>query len=148
MITNVVLIGTRIAISYAMKRGIPFRVWRKVNGKWENMIRIYQSKESHYRANTSVRRKKEIQKSRTLRAAVRDPSRKVNLLSKVIWDRKKYNSSPGLSVPPEYVIQSFWWTLSQTLIDGLVEKTSSFLDEIALKAVNKDKGSDRWKKKK
>ena len=57
-------------------------------GNWDNMIRIYQWRESHCRANTSVRRKKEIQKSRTMRITVWDPSRKVNHLSKVIWDRK------------------------------------------------------------
>ena len=34
-------------------------------------------------ANASVRRKKEIKKSRTVRVTVRDPSRKVNHLSKV-----------------------------------------------------------------
>ena len=40
--------------------------------------------ESHCRRNTRIRRKKEIQKSRTVRVTVRDPSRKVNYLSKVV----------------------------------------------------------------
>ena len=52
------------------------------------MIRISQWREGHYRTNTSVRRKKEIQKSRTVRIIVWDPSRKVNHLSKVVSDRK------------------------------------------------------------
>ena len=47
-------------------------------------IRISQCRESHGRTNTSVRRKKEIQKSRTVRVTVRDPSRKVNYLNKVV----------------------------------------------------------------
>ena len=52
------------------------------------MIRISQWRESHCRTNTSIRRKKQIQKSRTMRITVWDLSRKVNHLSKVIWDRK------------------------------------------------------------
>ena len=64
-------------------------VYGKVIENWDNnMIRILQWKESHRRTNTSIRRKKEIQKSRTMRITVWDPSRKVNHLSKVIWDRK------------------------------------------------------------
>ena len=43
---------------------------------------------SHFRTNTSVRRKKEIQKSSTVRITVWDPRRKVNHLSKIIGDRK------------------------------------------------------------
>ena len=39
-------------------------------------------------AYASIRRKKLIQKSRTVRVTVRDPSRKVNHLSKVICSRK------------------------------------------------------------
>ena len=50
------------------------------------MIRISQWRESHCRTNTSVRRKKDIQKSKTVRATVIDPSRKVNHLSKVVLD--------------------------------------------------------------
>ena len=44
---------------------------------------------------------KEINKSkRSVRVAVRDP-RKINHLRKVIEIEKLYQSSPGLSVPPE-----------------------------------------------
>ena len=87
MITKTVPISTRIVISYAMKRGILFWVWQKVNRNWDNsMIRISEWRKSHCRTNTSVRRKKQIQKSRTARTTVRDASRKVNHLSKVVWD--------------------------------------------------------------
>ena len=40
MITKTIPIGTRIVICYTMKQGIPFWVWWKVNGNWDNMIRI------------------------------------------------------------------------------------------------------------
>ena len=87
MITKTAPISTRIIISYAMKRGILFWVWQKVNRNWDNsMIRISEWRKSHCRTNTSVRRKKQIQKSRTARTKVRDASRKVNHLSKVVWD--------------------------------------------------------------
>ena len=43
----------------------------------------FSMEESCCRTYTSVRRKKEIQKSRTVRVTVRDPSGKVNYLSKV-----------------------------------------------------------------
>ena len=48
------------------------------------MIGISQWMQSHCKTNTSVRRKKEIQESRTVRLAVKDASRKNNHLSKVI----------------------------------------------------------------
>ena len=85
MITNTVPISTRIIISYVMKGGILFLVCWKVNGnRDDNMIRIFQWRESQCKTNTSIRRKKEIQKSRTVRVTVRGPSRKVSDLSKVI----------------------------------------------------------------
>ena len=91
MITKTIPISTRIVISYAMKWGIPLWIWWKVNGNWDNkMIRISQWKESHCRTNTSIRREKKIQKSRTVRVTVWDPSRKVNHLSKVVWDHQVY----------------------------------------------------------
>ena len=56
MITKIVPIITRIVISYVMKRGIPLRIWWRVNGSWDNnMIRICQWRESHCRTNTSKR---------------------------------------------------------------------------------------------
>ena len=56
MITKTVAISTRIVISYGMKQGIPLWIWWKVNGNWDNMITIFQWKESHCRTNTTVRR--------------------------------------------------------------------------------------------
>ena len=88
MITKTISISARIVISYAMKRGIPLRIW-KVNGNWDNnMTRITQWRERHCGTNTSIRRKKEIQKIRTVRVTGWDPSRKVNHLSKVVRDIK------------------------------------------------------------
>ena len=52
------------------------------------MIRMVEWKESLCRTNTGVRGKKEIQKKRTVRVRVRDASRKVNHMKKVICDRK------------------------------------------------------------
>ena len=58
MIRNLIPIS-RIVISHAMKRGILFGVYWKVNRSWENnMIRISQWRESHCRTNTSIRKKK------------------------------------------------------------------------------------------
>ena len=69
MITKTVPISTRIIIKYAMKQGIPLWIWWKVNGNWDNnMIRISQWTESHCRTNTSIRRKKQTQKNRTMRS--------------------------------------------------------------------------------
>ena len=88
MITKTIPISKRIVISYAMKWSILFWVYWKVNGSWDNnMIRISEWRESNCRANTSVRRKKEIQKSRTVWVTFRDPSRKVDFLSKIIYGR-------------------------------------------------------------
>ena len=85
MTRKTVLLSTRIVMSYSMKQGILFWVWQKL---WDNnKIRISQWREGYYRTNTSVRRKKEIQKSRFQRITVRDPSRKVKHLSKVIQGR-------------------------------------------------------------
>ena len=52
----------------------------------QKMVRISQWRESHCRTNTSVRRNKSRRAG--LRVAIRDASRKVNHLSKVIWDRQ------------------------------------------------------------
>ena len=87
MITKAISISTRIVISYAMKWGIPLWISWKVNGNLDNnMITIFQWRESHCKTNTNVRRKEEIQKSRIMRITAWDSSRKANHLSKVIWD--------------------------------------------------------------
>ena len=87
-ITKTIRFSTTIVISQMMKQGILFWVYWKVNGKWDNsMIRISQWTENHFRTNNSLGRKKEIQKGKTLRVIVRNPSRKVNYLSKVTWEK-------------------------------------------------------------
>ena len=40
-------ISMRIVISYVMKWGILLWIWWKVNGKWDNIIRIFQWRERH-----------------------------------------------------------------------------------------------------
>ena len=40
---------TRTVISYAIKWDIPLWIWWKVNENWDNMIRIFQWRESHCR---------------------------------------------------------------------------------------------------
>ena len=63
MITKNVPISKRIVISYSIKWRIP--LW----SQWKlrhNMIRSSQWRQSHCRTNTSIRRKKKIQKSRTM----------------------------------------------------------------------------------
>ena len=62
------------------------------------MIKISQWWENHGRTNTSLARKKEIQKSRAARVTVLDLSRKVNHLS-------EFEIHQVLSVSPEYVSQ-------------------------------------------
>ena len=89
MITKTIPISTTIVISYAMNQGILLWLYWQVNGNWDNnMITISQRRESHCKTNTCVRKKKQIQKSKTVGVAVRDSSRTVNHLSKMIWDRK------------------------------------------------------------
>ena len=78
IITKIIPVSTRIVMSYAMKQGILLWIRLKVSGNGDNnTIRISQWKESHYRANTRIKRNKSIQKSRTVRITVWDPSRKV-----------------------------------------------------------------------
>ena len=58
MIMKIIPIST-LVISHAMKRGILLWIWWKVNENWDNnMIRVSQWRESYFRANTNVRRKK------------------------------------------------------------------------------------------
>ena len=96
--------------------------WSKVIGNWDNKIRISQLRESHCRTNTSVRRKKWIQKGRTMGITVWNPSRKVNHLSKIIWDRK--------------TITEFTRSISSTKIGEPV-----FMMDVK---ISKDKNISRW----
>ena len=59
MTTKTISISTRVVISHTMKWGTLFWVYSKVNGNWDNsIIRISQSRKSHCRTNTSVRKNK------------------------------------------------------------------------------------------
>ena len=66
IITKNVPISTRIVISYSIKWGIPLWIWWKVNENLlrYNMIRSSQWRKNHCRTNTSITRKKKIQKGR------------------------------------------------------------------------------------
>ena len=102
VITKTDSISTKIVIRNVIKRGIPLWKWWKVNGIWdENLIRISKWRESHCSTNTSIKRKKQIQKGRTVRITVWYLSRKVKHLSKVIRDRNIITESISWSVPPE-----------------------------------------------
>ena len=104
IITETVPVSMRIVIGYVIKQGIPFWFWWKVHENWNNNVRIPLSRESHCRTNTSIKRKKEIQKSRTVRVTVRDPSRKVYHMSRVIWDFYNfYRLFQVYEFYPEYV---------------------------------------------
>ena len=86
------------------------------------MIRISQRRESHCRTNTSVRSKKGIQRSRTMRITVSDPSERVNHLGKVISDRK--------------IITEFTKSITSTRTDKPVLM-------VGVK-ISKDKNISRW----
>ena len=87
-----------------MKRGILFWVYWKANGNWDNsMIRIW---ESHYRKNTSVKKKKKNPKEQDCEnhSQGKETFRAGKL---TIWamlfeiEEKLKQGSPELSVPPE-----------------------------------------------
>ena len=57
MITKTIPINTIPIISYTIKRGIQFWVWRKVKQNWENnLIRISLRRETNYGTNGSTGR--------------------------------------------------------------------------------------------
>ena len=71
------------------------------------------------------------------------PSRKVNHMSKVIWDKKNYNKVHQVyQFHQNRLANPLWWTLkslkTETLADVLIERTSSMLDKIESKTVHKD----------
>ena len=103
----------------AMKQGIPLWIWIK----WDNnIIRISLWTKSHCRTNTSIRINRQMQKTRTVRSIVCDPRRKVNHLSKVIWDRK--------------IIAEFTMSITSTRIGKPILITDI--------KVSKDKNNNRW----
>ena len=58
MIMKTIPITIRIVISYVIKPGIPLWVWQKVNGHWDNIIRISEWREHHCTTNTRFRRRR------------------------------------------------------------------------------------------
>ena len=103
MIAKIIPISTRVVISCSMKSGIPFWIWSKFNESCDNnMIWISQWTGSHCRTNTRVWRNKSVKKSRTVKVTVRDESRKVNHLSRTVWDRR--------------IITEFTWSISSSRI--------------------------------
>ena len=153
IITKTISICMRIVISCTMKRGIPFRVLREVNGNWDhNMIRISRWRESDYRRCTRVR--KINPKNRTARVTFRDPSMKVNHFSKVVWDRKiaaeftRSASSTRIPVLSMDLIKVSRGKYISRLVDWLIERTVSIFDEIASKMLHKDQDVDWYNKMK
>ena len=84
---KIVRSSTRIVIRYVMKWSIHFLILTKNQWKLDNnIIGISQWRKSHFRINGRIRRNKWVQKRRTVRVTVKDPSRKAIHLSKVIWE--------------------------------------------------------------
>ena len=144
VIMKTVPISKGMVISHVMEWVISYWVWGKVNGNWANqMIRILQWRQSMV---VQILASEEInfQISRTVTVTVRNPNRKVSHLSRVIWHRKTLT---GLSFLPQQVKQSLWWALKSpktiTSAYGLIERTSSIVDVIAIKTVHKDKEGDQ-----
>ena len=82
MIIKTIPISMRIVISCAMKQGILFWIWWKVNGTWDNnMVRISQWRQSHCRTNTSVRRNK------SKRAGLWESQSGIQVKKLIIWVR-------------------------------------------------------------
>ena len=94
MIMKTIPISMRIVISCAMKQGILFWIWWKVNGTWDNnMIRISQWRQSHWRTNTSVRKR-----NKSKRAGLWESQSGIHVKKLIIWVRlfgveKLYQSS-------------------------------------------------------
>ena len=83
-----------------------YSVFNLTESQW-TLKAIGKPLESHCRRNTSITRKKEIQKSRTVGVTVRDPiRRKLTIWVRSFEIQKLSQSLPGLPVPPERVSQS------------------------------------------
>ena len=120
MITKTVPISTRIAISQTMKQGIPFWACWKVSGnQGNNMIRFSSGGRALVEQFLVSEERK---KSKRAGLWLRDLSRKVNHLRKVIWDRK--------------ILTEFTRSISSTAIG----KPVLMMDV----KVSKDKHISRW----
>ena len=122
-----------------MKQGIPFWVWWKVSGNWDSNIRISQWRGSLCRTNTGIRRKKKNGKEY-------DSESEAGVRGGVIWNRKiigeftRSISSTKIAYPA--LMMNAKSPKINLLADGLIERTSSILDEIASNTVHKDKEGD------
>ena len=102
----------------------------------------FQWRESHCRTNSSIIGMREIQKSRTVRITVWDTSRKVNHLSKVIWDRKiiteftRSISSTRIGKP--VLMMGIKVSKNKHISRWVDQENLSMLDEIESKTVHKD----------
>ena len=88
MIMKTVPISTRIVISYGMKQCILLWIWWKVIGNWNNTWSEFPNREKAILEQILVLEERNKSKRAGLKTIVWDPSRKVNHLGKVIWDRK------------------------------------------------------------
>ena len=88
VITKRVPISTKIAIRNAMNWASPLWMMESQRKLRQQHHQNFLKEGSHYRTNTSIRRNKWIQKSRTVRIIVWYLSRKANHLSKIVWERK------------------------------------------------------------
>ena len=110
----------RPSLSYAMKRGISFWVWRKVIGEtttWSEFPIGGKATVEQILVSEERNPKKQDYESH---------NQEINHQSKV---EKLQHNSPGLSVATEQIRKSLWWTLNtpktNTLADRLIERASS-----------------------
>ena len=109
-----------------------FQVWKKVDRNWgNNMIRISKWEENHCRIYTSVSRNEYIQKRRTVRVTIRDPSRKIDHVNKIIWARKLKQLTRSIISTRICYLLLLKSPKTNTLADRLIERTSSVWDKIA-----------------
>ena len=86
---------------------------------------------------TERTRKKEIQKHKSVRVNFRDPSRKVNHLNMITGDIKittEFTSSISSTRIDYSILKMIKSPKTNKLPDGLIEKTSSMVDDIASKS--------------
>ena len=131
IITRIIPISTRVVIRYAVKRSIPLWVSQKINGNSDdNFIRI---------SNWGKVIVEQIITSEEI-----NKSKRAGHLRQINFNK----SLPALSVPSEWVMQSLWCTLespnTNILADGLIERISSTLDEIALRNRAERQKRGRW----
>ena len=95
------------------------------------MIRISKWEENHCRIYTSVSRNEYIQKRRTVRVTIRDPSRKIDHVNKIIWARKLKQLTRSIISTRICYLLLVKSPKTNALADRLIERTSSVWDKIA-----------------